>query len=213
MVYELTDLNNAIAALDAKLNDGELAPFKMKIEFSLLQITTALKALSGIEASAGDSHNKYLLYKQLEATINEIQASIELDSRNHAQVKALAKSPEFLAVTQAKAFLIAQQKEWYPYYLAQSVQSLLDKDQKGKTNNLCIIVARIAENHQLDGKNKTDQIMLAVTEFAKITGFSLFDKSSSLKNKLKKWFEIEQEANIIRLFPTSSVKSKLSSNQ
>lgn len=212
MADELADLKNVIATLEAKLDGTDLASFKIKIEFSLLQIDTALKVLKGIQSSNKDNHNKYLLYKQLEMACNDIQKGVALDSTDHPQVKALSQSAEFQALEQIKTVVINQQQEWYPHYLAEGVQTMLSKDDKSIAKNLCIVIDSIAKNRQLGGKDKTEQIAHAIMTFSKSNNIPLFDKYSSIKHELKKWFEIEQQANITRLFPSPSL-SKTSSNQ
>lgn len=218
MAYTLERLKKAIDDFDTLLTSPDLAPLKIKLEFSLLQIQTALKVLAGIQSSSNDNHNKYLLYKQLEKAIGNIQALIQADSHDHTIVMTLAESSAFSALTAASPFLIEQQKEWLPHYLEGDLQTNFG-NRDNKIEPLFTNIKRINSDAKLSGEQKTKEIENKIVEFTQNTttfSLSLFKPKDALKSDIKAWLQTQTEAIINPLLgssPTSIRFKKNSNNQ
>lgn len=189
------ELQQRINDLDSLFKkESSLAPLMEvgDIDINLQQINTCVAEM--LRAGTQD-HVKFLLCRTIDSAILSMKKYA--DSEQHqSYVTLLLQSKEFIALQNARPFLIQQQQQWYPLYL---LQELRDVFSKFETNvNLRVKIEEIAKDNS-DWKTKTEQIDRAIAIFSQSNVISFFgDKTKPLKVALKEKMEAER-STITRL--------------
>lgn len=199
------ELQKSIASFAAWLNGNENHKPLLKVgevSFNLKQIQIYTNAMLLLETKDCD---KYLCCKQTAIAINGIKAYAEKE-KHQPSIKELLECEPFQAILAAVPFLSEEQQKWFPHYLAQAVQEVLDKYDTINSKYLSDKIKGIAADNTLNGNDKTVEIVKEITKFATTsTGISMFDKTKPLKAALKEQLEVQQSA-IQRLSPIPPVQ-------